>query len=167
MSERHDDTMTIGLLLESAQTQQRLAEQSLESLRVHTQSLDVVARDEFRRVLTEELQPLDAEIARLARSAARAARNYSLRTVIFGLATTTLCALVPVGVARWVLPSTEQVAELKAQREVLTQQLQVLKAQGARMELRRCGTAARLCVRIDENAPRFGEHADFHVPAGY
>jgi hypothetical protein len=167
MSERHDDTMTVGLLLESAQTQQRLAEQALESLRVHTQSLDGVARDEVRRVLTEELQPLDAEIARLTRSAARAARNYSLRAVIFGLATTALCALVPIAVARWVLPSSAQVTELKAQRDVLTQQLKVLKEQGARMELRRCGTEARLCVHIDERAPRFGEHANFYVPAGY
>ena len=167
MSERSEDSMTVGLLLESAHAQQRLAEQVLEALKCHAQSLDTVARDEIRRVLVDELQPLDGEIAKLVRSAERSSRAYSWRSATFTLATTVLCALFPMAVSRWVLPSPEQVTQLKAERDLLTRQLKLLTDEGARIELRRCGSGARLCVRIDPSAPRFGEHADFHVLAGY
>jgi hypothetical protein len=164
---RNEDTMTVGLLLESAHVQQRQAEQALEALKIHTQSLDEVVRDGIRRILTEELQPLDAEIASLTRSAARAARHFSVRNVIFAVTTTAFCALIPLAVAHWVLPSSAQLIELTSQREMLTRQLQTLREQGAAIEIRHCGAAARLCVRIDDKAPRFGERAEFHVPAGY
>ena len=59
-----DATMKFGLLMESAQAHQRLAESNLEKLRVHTQGLDMVVRDEIRRTLIEELQMLTVESKR-------------------------------------------------------------------------------------------------------
>ena len=59
-----DATMNVGLLLESAQTHQKLAEGQLERLREHTRDLDGVVRDEIRRTLVEELRALTAEAAR-------------------------------------------------------------------------------------------------------
>ena len=42
-----------------------------------------------------------------------------------------------------------------------------LKAQGALVELRRCGIAQRLCVRVDRKAGAFGEGGEFLVVRGY
>ncbi len=51
MSERalgiDDATMKFGLLMESAQTHQKIAEAHLEKLRAHTQELDGVVREEM------------------------------------------------------------------------------------------------------------------------
>ena len=41
--------MKFGLLMESAQAHQKLAETHSEQLRAHTQDLDGVVRDEIRR----------------------------------------------------------------------------------------------------------------------
>jgi hypothetical protein len=35
------------------------------------------------------------------------------------------------------------------------------------MELRRCGAAGRLCVRVDRKAGTFGEGGEFLVVKGY
>jgi hypothetical protein len=35
------------------------------------------------------------------------------------------------------------------------------------MELRRCGDAQRLCVRVDRSAPAYGAGADFFIVKGY
>ena len=53
-----DATMKVGLLMESAQAHQKLAEGQLERLRAHTQDLDGVVREEIRRTLVEEFQAL-------------------------------------------------------------------------------------------------------------
>src|SRR5271156_1986128 len=75
MSERaaaiDESTLKFGLLMESAQAHQRLAETQLETLRSHTQDLDGVVRDEIRRTLVEELQMLTAETSRAARALQR------------------------------------------------------------------------------------------------
>jgi hypothetical protein len=57
-----DATMKVGLLMESAQAHQKLAEGQLERLRAHTQDLDSVVRDEIRRTLVEELRALTRKL---------------------------------------------------------------------------------------------------------
>ena len=42
-----------------------------------------------------------------------------------------------------------------------------LTQQGGHVELRRCGAARRLCVRVDRGAPMYGEAADYLVVKGY
>src|SRR5579863_7856981 len=59
-----DAAIQLGLLMESAQAHQKLAEGQLQRLRAHTQDLDGVVRDEIRRTLVEELRALSAEAAR-------------------------------------------------------------------------------------------------------
>src|SRR5580693_6182931 len=56
-----ETTMKFGLLMESAQTHQKLADAHLERLRAHTQDLDGVVREEIRRTLVEELREVTAE----------------------------------------------------------------------------------------------------------
>ena len=60
-----DEAMKFGLLMESAQAHQKLAETHLTKLLAHTQGLDDVVRDEIRRTLIEEFQALSAESDRV------------------------------------------------------------------------------------------------------
>jgi hypothetical protein len=161
-----DATLKVGLLMESAQAHQKLAEGQLERLRVHTQDLDGVVRDEIRRTLVEELQMLTAEAARATRVLERI-RGGGLRTAAGSLAIAVLCTLVPIGIARWALPSAADISVLRARRDELSANISRLEQQGARIEWRRCGEANRLCVRIDRKAPAYGEKGDFLVIAGY
>jgi hypothetical protein len=171
MSERgmpmEDATMKFGLLMESAQAHQRLAESQLEKLRTHTRDLDGVVRDEIRRTLVDELKTLTVETTRAAKALRKVRRVGVLRGALWSLGLALLCALIPVGVARWVLPSPAELAALRAKRDELNSNLQRLQQLGGRVEWRRCGEAGRLCVRVDRKAPAYGEKADYVVVEGY
>ena len=60
--------MAFGLLMESAQVHQKLAESQLQQLRDHTRDLDGVVREEIRRTLVDEMQTLTEETARTIRA---------------------------------------------------------------------------------------------------
>jgi len=162
-----DATMKVGLLMESAQVHQKLAESQLERLRAHTQDLDVVVRDEIRRTLVEELQMLTAETARATRTLQKLRSSTAWRGMALSLAGAMFCALVPIALARWALPSSADIAALRARREELAASVAKLEQQGGRIDWRRCGEARRLCVRVDRQAPSYGEKADFYVIEGY
>ena len=67
----------------------------------------------------------------------------------------------------WILPSPTELAALRAKRAELASNVARLEQHGARIDLRRCGAAERLCVRIDRHAPAYGEAADYLVVRGY
>jgi hypothetical protein len=161
-----DATLKVGLLMESAQAHQKLAEGQLERLRAHTQDLDGIVRDEIRRTLVEEMQLLAAEAARAAQVLEKI-RSSGARTAASSLLVAALCTLVPIGIARWALPSSADIGDLRARRDELSANLNKLERQGARVEWRRCGEASRLCVRVDRKAPAYGDKGDFLVVAGY
>jgi hypothetical protein len=160
-------TVKFGLLMESAQAHQKLAETHLDKLRAHTQDLDGVVRDEIRRTLIDELQMLTAESRRAAEVLRRIRLSTGLRVAVSSLAVAILCTGIPVAIARWLLPSDSDIAGLRARRDELTASMVALERRGGRMELRRCGEAARLCVRVDRSAPVYGEKADFYIVKGY
>jgi hypothetical protein len=162
-----DATMKFGLLMESAQAHQKLAETHLERLRAHTQDLDGVVRDEIRRTLTEELQMLSAESRRAAAALQRIRRGTTWRSALWSVAIAILCAGVPIAVMRWATPSESEIAGLRARRDQLSASVSTLERQGGRIDWRRCGATARLCVRVDRKAPTYGEKADYYVVAGY
>jgi hypothetical protein len=160
-------TMRFGLLMESAQAHQKLAETQLEHLRSHTQELDGVVRDEIRRTLVDELKTLTAETTRAAQALRRIRRVAAMRGAVWSLSLASLCAVIPVAVARWVLPSPAELASLRTKRDEMNQNLQRLQQLGGRVEWRRCGEAGRLCIRVDRKAPTYGEKADYLVVEGY
>jgi hypothetical protein len=162
-----DATMKFGLLMESAQAHQKLAETQLERLHLHTRDLDNVVRDEIRRTLVDELKALTAETTRAAQALRKIRRVGLWRGTGWSLSVALLCALIPVGVARWVLPSPGELTALRSKREELNANLQRLQQLGGRVEWRRCGDAGRLCVRVDRKAPTYGERADYLVVEGY
>lgn len=162
-----DATMKVGLLMESAQAHQKLAEGQLERLRAHTQDLDSVVRDEIRRTLVEELRALTAEATRATRALEKMRGVGSLRGIALSLAAAVLCTVVPIGLARWALPSAAEIATLRARRDELSASLAKLEQEGGRIDWRRCGEGRRLCIRVDRKAPTYGDKADYFVIAGY
>jgi len=162
-----DDTMKFGLLMETAQAHQKLAQAHLEKLRAHTQDLDDVVRDEIRRTLIDELKSLTAESDRAARALREIKRAANLRGLVWNLGIAALCTAVPVAGAHWLLPSVSDIAVLRGEREALAQNMAQLAKRGAKVEWRSCGESGRLCVRVDREAPVYGEKADYYVVKGY
>jgi hypothetical protein len=162
-----DVTMKMGLLMESAQAHQKLAENQLQNLRAHTQDLDSVVRDEIRRTLVDELQMLTAETTRATQALEKVRRRAGKRVSVLSILIAIVCAVLPIAVAHWALPSAAQLETLRARREELSISVAKLEQAGGRTDWRRCGEARRLCVRVDRSAPTYGEKADFYVIAGY
>jgi hypothetical protein len=160
-------TMKLGLLLETAQSHQDLADDSLKRLQAHTQGLDAVVRDEIRRAVIAELADLVEHCNGAAQGLKALGRAVQLRTV---WCSAVLCAVPAVLVSVlvwWWLPRPERIAALRAQQQQLSDNLAQLSRSGGRIELRNCGTPARLCVKVDRRAPAFGPQADYLVVQGY
>jgi hypothetical protein len=167
----NDETMKCGLLMETAQTHQSLADTALQRLRTHTQDLDAVVRDEIRRTLIDELRSLAGEIESATRSLRGLVRAANIRSALWSISAITvggaLTIAMVIGAAFWLLPSHSEIAGLTAQRDELALAVARLEQHGGRIDLRRCGDAERYCVRVDRNAPAFGRQADYLVVAGY
>ena len=162
-----DTTISVGLLMESVQAHQKLAESQLEQLRAHTQGLDAVVRDEIRRTLIEELQLLWAESKRATEAIRGIGRSATLRVGFLSIVTSILCTGFSLVIVRSVLPSAPEIAALQARRAELSASIAILEGRGGRVDWRRCGEGARLCVRVDRKAPTYGEKSDYFVAAGY
>jgi hypothetical protein len=167
----NDETMKYGLLMETAQTHQILADAALQRLRTHTQDLDAVVRDEIRRTLVDELRSLASDIEGAARSLRSLAYVANIRSALWSIGTITLGGALTITMtivaARWLLPSHSEIAGLTARRDELALVVARLEQRGGRIDLRRCGDSERYCVRVDRNAPAFGRQADYLVVAGY
>jgi hypothetical protein len=162
-----DATMNFGLLMESAQAHQKLAETHLERLRAHTQDLDAVVRDEIRRTLIEELQGLTTESRRAAQALRRIGHGAAARGALWSIVIAILCTSIPIAIMRWVSPSGAEVAALRTRRDELSASIAALDRRGGRIDWRQCGDTMRLCVRVDRKAPTYGANADYYVVAGY
>lgn len=161
------ETLKLGLLMEAAQANQKLADSSLKKLRAQSQDLALVVRDELRRAVMVALQSLADENERAADALRSVQRVANVRVAVWSLSLAVLCSAVPLGLACWIIPSRAQIRALSAQRAQLVEQIAVLEGQGARIDVRRCGEGARLCVRVDRMAPAYGEKSDYLVVKGY
>ena len=90
-----EPSMKIGLLMESAQAHQKMAETHLERLRAHTQDLDEIVREEIRRTLIEELQSLTAESKRAVQALNNMKRAANMRGLLWSAAIAVLCTAIP------------------------------------------------------------------------
>jgi hypothetical protein len=162
-----DTTMKLGLLMEAAQAQQKAAESSVRKLKALTGDLAGIVREEVRRVIVEELQSLESDSKR-ACEALRAVRHAATtRVLIWSFGITTLCSLIPLGIACWSIPSRSEIASLRAKHDELVTKIAGLEQRGGRIDLRRCGDGGRLCVRVDRKAPTYGEQSDYLIVRGY
>lgn len=162
-----DVTMRLGLLMEAAQAQQCLGQESLERLAAHTRDLDVIVRDEIRRTVAEALGSIASESRRAAESLQRMRRAANVRTLLWTVTIAMVCSGVAVGEAWWMLPSQTEIAALRARRTALLANITRLERRGGTLDVRTCGARARLCVRVDRNAPAYGPGADYLVVKGY
>jgi hypothetical protein len=158
-----EHTMKFGLLMETAQQHQRLAEESLQKLEGQLQQIDGSIREEVRRVLQGELLTLSSE-SRQATEALRAVRRaVHLRIALWTLLVTGCCVGGVLGAALWLLPSRTEIESLRTRRDALVLAISELERRGARLDVRPCGDAAQLCVRIDPKAPAYGADGDYRV----
>ena len=163
-----DETLKFGLLMESAQAHQKLAETHLTKLLAHTQGLDDVVRDEIRRTLIEEFQALSAETDRAAAAMLAMKRAANVRAIAWNLGMALLCTVIPGAIAHFAWPSKSEITELHAQRDALAYNLAELERRGGKVDWRQCGSTARLCVRIDRKAPVYGKKGEeYLVVDGY
>lgn len=162
-----EETMKLGLLVETAETHQKLVAAMLEKLRQHTQGLDAAVRQEVRRTLLEELQGIHTESQRAAEALRRVQRAANLRVTFWSVGIATLCAAASVAIAWWYLPSSTEVEGLRQQRDELLAGVERLDKLGGRSDLQHCGDERRLCVRVELTAGPFGKHSDYYVIKGY
>jgi len=162
-----DTTMQLGLLMEAAQTHQKSAESSLRKLKAATNDLAAIVRDEVRIVIVNELQSLEADSKRASHALREVQRAATLRVLIWSVGITTLCSAIPLFLTCWLIPSHGEIAVLRARHDELTTRIASLEERGGRIDLRRCGAGARLCVRVDRKAPSYGEQSDYLVVRGY
>lgn len=156
-----DPVLQSGLLMEAAQAQQKLAEDSLERLQTHLRDLDAVVRHEIRHTLNEALVGLTVESERAACALRRVGQRADLRILVWTVVVTVVSATVAVGLARWMSPSPARIAALRQRERVLLTRIAHLKSLGAGIELRRCGVHRRLCVRVERRGPAYGAHGQY------
>lgn len=162
-----DEALKLGLLMEAAQAQQHLGQESLERLALHTRELEAIVRDEIRRTVGEELVGIASESSRAAQSLRQLRRAANLRVLIWTVSIAAVCSAVGMGEAWWMLPSQHEIAALRARRDALAANIARLEARGGSIHLGRCGDRARLCVRVDRHAPAYGARADYLIVSGY
>jgi hypothetical protein len=162
-----ESTMKLGLLMEAAQTNQRVAESSLKRLKIVANELAAVVRDEVHRVLIDELHSLAQDSKRASDALHAVGRAAAIRTVAWSVGLTALCSAIPLVLACWILPSRAEIAVLRTRHDELALKIAQLEDRGGRIDLRHCGDGARLCVRVDRKAPMYGEQADYLVVRGY
>jgi hypothetical protein len=162
-----DETLKLGLLMEAAQAQQTLAATTLDRLHEHAAGLDAIVREEIRATLLEETQSLCEESRRAAQALRSLQRTANLRVIAWGAAILSLASLVPCAISWWLLPTHGEIQALLERRDELTANIARLSRQGGNVELRHCGSAQRLCVRVERSAGAYGAAGDFLILKGY
>jgi hypothetical protein len=162
-----DTTMKLGLLMEAAQAHQKLVESSLKRLKTATHDLAAVVREEVHRVVMEELHSLAADSKRASDALHAVRRAANMQALVWSVGITMLCSAIPLALACWIIPSRAEIASLRARHDELVTQIAHLEERGGRIDLRRCGDGARLCVRVDRKAPMYGDQSDYLIVRGY
>ena len=162
-----EQAMTVGLLVEAAHSQQQLAEGTLQRLAAAVHEIGEAARAEIRSALITELRGMQVETRQAIEALRTLKRAAHLRTGLWSMGIFSVSSLIALGGAWWTLPSSAEVAQLRVQRDDLSSAVSRLVQRGGRVDLRRCGVAQRLCVRVDRKAPVFGESSEYFIVKGY
>ena len=160
------DSVKLGLLMETAERHQKLAEAAIGKLNEQGQALEAVVRDQIRRAVAEELKIVQAESQRAVEALQRVKRAANARVTLWTIGLTAISASIALFVVWWVLPNRAEIGALRTERDELASNVAVLNQRGARADLRLCGTG-HLCVRVDMKAPRYGDQRDYFVIRGY
>jgi hypothetical protein len=163
----YETTIKLGLMMYAAHANQKAAESSLRKMKAAASELATLVRDEIHRVVLEELQSLTDEGQRASDALHGVRRAANLRVTAWSVGITTLCSLIPLGLAIWIIPSRDEIEVLRARHDALAAEISKLEERGGRIDLRRCGEGGRLCVRVDRKAPVYGTQSDYLIVRGY
>jgi hypothetical protein len=162
-SETSTDRAPVELdrLLETVHAQQAQLHGMLASLESRSRDLDASVGEAVQRALGPPGGLHAAE------NLAQVHRTFAVRLARWAFGVVSGCALVPALLSWMLMPSRTQLLQARQTLDQLSAAVAQLSREGGRIELRHCGTANRLCVRIDRKSPLYGESADFMVLKGY
>jgi hypothetical protein len=151
----------MGRILETVHAQQSQLYDMLASLETRSRDLDASVGEAVQRALT---QPAGL---RATEKLAQVQRAATTRYARWSFGVVSGCALVPALLSWMLMPSRTQLLQSRQSYEQLLAGVAQLSHEGGRIELRHCGAANRLCVRVDRKSPFYGESGDFMVLRGY
>ncbi len=151
----------LGPILETVHAQQTKIHGLLATLDTRSRDLDSTVGEAVQRAF------MDAAGLRAAATLSQVHRATGVRFARWCIGLVSVCALVPVLLSWWLMPSPSQVLRARQSQDELAARVAQLSREGGHMELRHCGVAQRLCVRVDRKAPLYGESADFMIVKGY
>ncbi|HEY4338749.1 MAG TPA: hypothetical protein VGM97_02270 [Steroidobacteraceae bacterium] len=151
----------LGRILETIHAQQAQLHGMLANLESRTQDLDASVGEAVQRAL---MQPAGL---RAAEKLAQMQRTSAVRFARWSFGLVSGCALVPALLSWMLMPSRAQLLQARQSYDELSGRVAQLSREGGRIELRHCGPANRLCVRVDRKSPWYGDSADFMVLKGY
>ncbi|MGC8518106.1 MAG: hypothetical protein ACP5P4_06195 [Steroidobacteraceae bacterium] len=155
------ESLEVGLLLDTVQSQQRLAGETLAQLDVQLQSLERVVRAEVARAAHEAFLEISVEADEVRARLGGLHRTLGTRTAVWSVAAALASAVVAVLAVRLLTPTSAQIDALRARRALFAADIRRLREYGGAVELRRCGARGRLCVRVQRTGPAFGAHGNF------
>ena len=131
-------------------------------------TLDTRSRD-FDSAMGEAVQRafMDAAGLRAAEKLSQIHRATGMRFALWSFGIVSACSLVPTVLTWMLMPSRSQLMQARQSLDQLSAGIARLSREGGRIDLRHCGEANRLCVRVDRKAPFYGEGADYAVIKGY
>jgi hypothetical protein len=131
-------------------------------------TLDTRSRD-FDSAMGEAVQRafMDAAGLRAAEKLSQIHRATGMRFALWSFGIVSACSLVPTVLTWMLMPSRPQLTQARQSLDQLSAGIARLSREGGRIDLRHCGEANRLCVRVDRKAPFYGESADYAVIKGY
>ncbi len=162
-----DQSTQLGVLLEAAHNQQELIATGVEQFRALAHGLDEIVRAQIRRTLIEELGGLCEEAQRVLSVLRAVECAAQLRSLRIGVLMILLSVAGSVGVACWWLPGRSEMSLLRTQRDNMRAEIDALAASGGGIDLRRCGSDRRWCVRVERRGPAYGADSDFMIVKGY
>lgn len=160
------DAARIGMLLETAHSQQEAIAAQIEHLQDHARGLDQIVRAEIRRTLLEELNEINTQGGQTVAALQELERTARRRSVGLSIGLATLSAIIGSASIAWYLPTPAEIERLRVQRDAMRTQVEQLEEAGGGLALRRCGRELRWCVRVDRSAPAFGAEGDYRVVRG-
>ncbi len=151
----------LSQILETVHAQQSSIKGVLETLETRARDLDSTLGEAVQRAF------MDAAGLRAAEKLSQVHRATGIRFARWSFGIVSACALVPTLLSWMLMPSPAQVLQARQTLEQLSTRVAQLSREGGRMDLRHCGAANRLCVRVDRKLPFYGDSADFMVVRGY
>jgi hypothetical protein len=150
-----------GRVLETVHAQQSQIHGMLATLDARSRDLDSVLGEAVQRAFT------DAAGLRAAEKLSQVHRATGMRFALWSFGVVSACSLVPTVLTWMLMPSRAQLTQARQSLDHLSAGIARISREGGRIELRHCGEANRLCVRVDRKAPFYGEDSDYAVLKGY